>query len=334
MSAEPLFRLEEVGFSYRERLALELPLLELQEGQATVVTGPNGSGKTTLLKLLNGLLTPSQGRVLYRGRALSEGGLERVRTETVLVHQDPYLFDGSVFQNVAYGPRLRGLRGAALRLRVTEELRRVGLEGFGPRRSRRLSGGEKQRVAIARALALEPRVLLLDEPTANVDRQSTELIEALVLSLQERGTTVILSSHNPAFAYRLAERLLCLDQGRIVPVAENVLRGGLESTDERFSYFRTGEARLRCPAQEGQFTTAVFSLDDVILSTEPVRTSAQNQFAGTVVRIERDGRTARVSLECGFPVQARITEHSLESLQVLPGSRFYVTFKASAIRLY
>ncbi|MBN1835388.1 MAG: ATP-binding cassette domain-containing protein [Spirochaetales bacterium] len=334
MSAEPLFEARGLRFGYGERVVVDLPELIMVPGGITVLVGANGSGKTTLLKLLNGLLQPTGGALRYRGLVLGPATLPRLRRETVLVHQDPYLFDGSVQGNVGYGLRLRRTPAPDLRRRVAGALASVGLAGFEHRKARRLSGGERQRVAIARALALEPEVLLLDEPTANVDAASTGLIEALLRRVAAGGKSVVLSSHHQAFAYRLADHLVRLAEGRAVPGRENVLKGTVEASDDQFTYFRTGAGLLRCPAQEGEFNTAVVRLDDVILSREEIQTSAQNQFLGTVSALQTDERMARVALDCGFPLGALVTRHSAEGLGIRPGVRFYVTFKASAIRLY
>jgi tungstate transport system ATP-binding protein len=329
-----LFRVQSLRFAYEADPVLELDALEIPGRGVTVLVGPNGSGKTTLLKLLNGLFPVSAGRILYRGQPLNAQTLSRLRQESVMVHQDPYLFDGSVYGNVSYGLRVRRTPAHEARSAVAEALRLVGLVGFEHRRARGLSGGEKQRVAIARALVLDPEVLMLDEPTANVDKDTVELLEQLVMHLSEGGTTVIISTHHPAFAYRLGTRLVFMEEGRLVLGRENIFKGMVESRDVSFTYFRTGPQLLRCPAQEGDFTTAVLPLEDVILSTERIRTSAQNQFAGTVRGVETADHMVRVSLDCGFAVQALITEYSGESLKVVPGAEFYVTFKASAIRLY
>jgi len=344
MATEALFALREVRFTYPGAAApaVSLDRLELQSGGIHVVAGGNGSGKTTLLKLLNALLVPQEGQVLFRGRPVCRAAvadreaLAALRRESVLVHQDPYLLEGTVYQNLAYALRLRRLGEGETRRRVGRALEEVGLPGFAHRRARRLSGGEKQRVALARALALEAPVLLLDEPTANVDVGSTELLEELIIRVAAQGRTVILSSHNRPFAYRVGTALLSLEQGRPVPSRHNVFKGLVESTDERFTCFRSGSGLLRCPAQQGRFSTAVLALDDVILSREPIQTSAQNQLTGRVLDTRREGALVRVSLDCGLsvPVQAAITEYSRQSLGVVPGGSFYVTFKASAIRLY
>jgi len=333
MSAE-LFRVESLKFAYESTEVLDLAHLEIGAGGVTVLIGHNGSGKTTLLKLLNGLLAASGGRIFYNGKPLDSQSLPELRRQSVLVHQDPYLFDGNVYSNVSYGLRVRRVPAPDIRRKVDEVLKEVGLGGFEHRRAKRLSGGERQRVAIARALVLDPQVLMLDEPTSSVAADSIWLLERLILKLVEKRTTIIISTHQPAFAYRLGTRLAFLENGKLIAGRENIFKGAVESTDERFTYFRTGEHLLRCPAQEGDFITAVLPMDDVILSRQPIETSAQNQFRGTVTGVEPADSTFRISIDCGFTIQALITDYSVDTLRVAPGEDFFVTFKASAVRLY
>ncbi len=217
--AGPLFKLKGIRKYYQGRLALDIPALEIAEGGVTALEGPNGSGKTTLLMILAALLKPDQGRFWYRGRAVEEGGmsLTRYRRQVTLVAQDAYLFNGTVEANLAYGPGLRGWDRRRRRQAAREALRRVGLEGFTGRRARELSQGERQRVALARALALEPRVLLLDEPFANLDPASARVFEEVISGLPRQGCQVILVTHTHEQALRLAGRVLALDRGRLAP---------------------------------------------------------------------------------------------------------------------
>ncbi len=334
MGADPLFSLRRLRLLYGDRVALAVDELDLREGETTVLVGENGSGKTTLLKLLNGLLAPSHGEVLYRGRPLAADGMAAIRRDSVLVHQAPYLFHGSVQRNVAYGLKVRRLAGREVRERVREALARVGLAGFEDRRAVELSGGEQKRVALARALALRPKVLLLDEPTANMDADSIRQIEEALLALACGGTSLVLSSHHDAFACRVARRLVRLEAGRPRPARENLLKGRVTAVDESFCYFQTGPAVLRGPARGGAFCTAVLRLEDVLLSREPVLSSAQNRFRGRVRGMVREDHLLRVSLDCGFPLETLITEASRRELEVAVGKDYYVTFKASAVQLY
>ncbi len=342
-SAAALFRVQGLRAQYEGRTVLEVDALELAEREITVLVGENGSGKTTLLRVLNGLMAPTAGSVEFRGLPLAAEGLRAVRDQSVMVHQSSLLFRGSVAYNVAFGLRARGKTGGEIMAEVRRALRRVGLSGFERRRAGGLSGGEKQRVALARALAVSAPVLLLDEPTANVDPESRPMIEELLRDAARSGTTVIMASHDRQLGYRLCDRLLRLEAGRLVPVEENILRGFVESSDEQFTLFRTGKALIRCPARTGRFEVAVLALDEVVLSREHLHSSARNQLEGTVVRVEAAGRGAqgepggsllRVLADCGAPVEALITRASAAELGVEPGALCVVTFKASAVRLY
>ena len=334
MNAKALFSIHNLHFFYENKEVLKIERLEIKTNQVTLLVGPNGSGKTTLLKLINGLLKPYSGQINFRGEEINGKGYQSMRSHSVLVHQDPFLFSGSVFQNVAYGLKIRKEAAPVIRRKVDEKLALLGLTGFEHRKVHKLSGGEKQRVAIARALAQEPEVLLLDEPAANVDNKSLKLIETLILKLQGSGVTVILSAHNRSFAYRLGSKLLTLERGTIVPGMVNIFKGFVKKQDEIFTYFASGKTLLRCPAQQGDFKTAVLPLNDVILSEKKINSSAQNNLEGRVTAVNKEGHLYRVELACPLIVQAHITEYSLEKLQVETGKKFYLAFKASAVKLY
>jgi len=334
MGADTLYSIDTLVFAYGSHEALRVEKLELDSDQIVVFAGENGSGKTTILKLLNGLLHPNSGTIRYCGETIDTKKKSKLRRETVLVHQDPYLFNGTVFQNVAYGLKIRGITAGTIREKVREKLALIGIDELTFKRAQELSGGQKQLTAIARALVLEPKVLMLDEPTASIHSGTVKLLESLILNLAGSGTTIILSTHNDAFAYRLSDRLISLEGGMVVPNRVNILRGSIESMDNRFSYFKTGSELLRCPTREGDFKAAILSLDDVILSENPIQTSAQNRFYGAVKRIEMEDNICRVEIDCGFRVEAHITTYSLEQLSVASGRKLHVTFKASALRLY
>jgi tungstate transport system ATP-binding protein len=214
---QPLYRLESIRKRYRERAALDVPDLTIAEGGIHSLTGPNGSGKSTLLNLLAFLSPPTSGTLYYDGKRVDWKGrsLIALRKEVTLLHQSPYLFEGSVADNIAYGLKVRGSDEETRRSRIEESLEMVSLSGFERRRAKALSGGEMQRVALARALALSPRVLLLDEPLANVDRASAEVIRAVILGLPGKRTTVIMTTHDPLPPGRVNGEVIRLEGGRL-----------------------------------------------------------------------------------------------------------------------
>ena len=212
-----LYQLRGVTRAYGRRRVVDVEALDVERGEILCLVGPSGSGKSTLLRLLNFLEPPTSGTILFDGQPVPlELPLALLRRVTT-VFQRPILLNRSVRDNVAYGLRLRGL---SLDGRVDEALDRVGLTAFAHQPAHKLSGGELQRAALARALVLDPEVLLLDEPTANLDPYNVGLIESIVRAQnRERGTTVVLVTHNVFQARRLASRAGLLLEGKIVEVA-------------------------------------------------------------------------------------------------------------------
>ncbi len=194
--------------------------LAIDEGEFIGLIGPTGSGKSTLIQLLNGLLLPTQGEVLFRGRRIGKeiGGLD-VRREVGLLFQFPesQLFEATVFDDVAFGPRNLGLSAEEVERRVESALKAVGLDpmDFANRSPFSLSGGEMRRIAIAGVLAMRPKVLVLDEPTSGLDaRGRSELIDRLT-ALNAEGLTVVLVTHDMDEIAHIAKRLIVLDKGRV-----------------------------------------------------------------------------------------------------------------------
>ena len=213
-----MYRLRGVRMRYGTKTVLAIDELSIAAGRLYTLSGPNGAGKSTLLSILAFLSPPSEGEILYAGETVRwDGPSTRARRRKVtLLHQSPYLFAGTVRANVAFGLSARGIAGDAQRQAVARALDSVGLRGFSERKARELSGGEAQRVAMARALALSPEVLLLDEPFANIDRETAALLEPVIASLPARGTTVVLTTHDPDHPARLNGESIFLEGGRIV----------------------------------------------------------------------------------------------------------------------
>lgn len=208
--ADYLYHIKDLLQAYGDRTVLDIPALQFERGKIHAITGPNGSGKTTLCSILSLLLKPTRGTVLYQGENVyANGGLpERVRAKITMVHQHPYLFNTTVEKNVAYGLRVRHYPRAQWKPRVKECLTLMGIEHLRKARASCLSGGEIQRVAMARALAVNPEVLVLDEFTANVDRNYVQVMEQVLLDVFNRnGLTVFLVTHDDRQALRFAHTL-------------------------------------------------------------------------------------------------------------------------------
>jgi tungstate transport system ATP-binding protein len=183
-----------------------------------VLQGPNGSGKSTLFRTLALLEKPDSGRVEYRdGGQILAAGLELRRRITLVVPRTG-IFNTTVYKNVAYGLKIRGINRAESEARVHEALVAVGLAHKKRQRAAELSSGETKRLGIARAMVIKPEVFMFDEPTANIDPANTAIIEDIILKLkQERQTTILMITHDPAQAERLGDDLLLMQDGKIIP---------------------------------------------------------------------------------------------------------------------
>ncbi len=189
--------------------------LHVHAGERVALLGPNGAGKTTLVLHLNGILTAGAGTVTVSGLPVAKEHLQEIRRRVGIVFQDPddQLFLGSVRQDVAFGPANMGLRGAALEARVMESLERVGMAAFADRPPHHLSFGQRRRVAVATVLAMEPEILVLDEPSSNLDPASRRELADILRSLD---VTVLMVTHDLPYALELCPRSVVLSDGAVV----------------------------------------------------------------------------------------------------------------------
>ncbi len=217
-----IYHIQNLIQTYNNRRVLQIDSLEIYAGEILALVGPSGAGKSTLLRLLNFLEQPTAGKIIFAGEAALNGSAPplAVRRRVTTVFQQPALLNRSVAENVAFGLKLRGKNKADSRRLVAQTLQQVGLAHLAQASARTLSGGEAQRVALARALVIQPKVLLLDEPTANLDPYNVKLIEKIVRQAnQQQGVSVVLVTHNVFQAKRLAHRTAFLLDGNLVEVS-------------------------------------------------------------------------------------------------------------------
>jgi tungstate transport system ATP-binding protein len=218
MNEQALYQLDQVRrIVQTDKVILDIDSLSLPKGELTAIVGPNGAGKSTLLKMLAFLDAPDQGCINFQGQPTGPQDFTGLRRQITMVDQAPLMFQGTVFKNVAYGLKVRGVPRDQWSGRVAEALSMVDLDGFENRSARGLSGGETQRVAIARALVFHPQVILLDEPTAGVDVARVAMIETLIKDLNTAtGVSILFSTHDLAQAHRLTDRVVHLAGGKRV----------------------------------------------------------------------------------------------------------------------
>jgi len=216
--------LDNVVFQVGSRRIVDGISLTIARGPRTIVLGPNGAGKSVLLRLCHGLLQPTSGLIKWNAPEIP--GAPR---RQAMVFQRPVLLRRSARRNVTYALKLAGFHGEEREERATEALRKVGLDAFGERYARTLSGGEQQRLALARVWALSPEILFLDEPTASLDPGAAHEVENVIAAMHAAGTKIVMVTHNLGQAHRLGDEVLFLHQGRLIersPAAQFFKRPG------------------------------------------------------------------------------------------------------------
>jgi len=221
--ANQVFDIKKIVRKYNGETVLEVENLIIKRGFIYALIGPNGAGKSTLLRQLNLLEEPEVARFKFLESAYSELKANKLKFQRMmtLVFQKPLLFNTSVYENVAYGLKVRGLSQVIIKEKVEGALKMVGLLEKTKQMATTLSGGEAQKVALARAIVFKPEILLLDEPTSNLDPQNGLEVERLVKRInEEMGTTIIIVTHNMFQAKRLAQKVIFLMNGKIVETGE------------------------------------------------------------------------------------------------------------------
>ena len=335
--------------------------LRIHRGEIFTIIGPSGSGKTTLLRLIDLLDTPTTGTIIFDGIDTSASNTVRlsIRRRMGMVFQKPAVLNTTVAENVAFGLKFRGVEKSEIDSRVPEALDIVGLLHLTDRRAFTLSGGEMQRVAIARALVTRPDVLILDEPTANLDPVNTELIENLILLVhREFQTTIILSTHDMIQGQRLADRIGVIIDGRMVQTGSNndifyqptgkdiarfvgidtVLKGVVKTNEGGHAEIEIGTALFEAitNAQPGEKVALYIRPEEVTLMLPDygsTKTSARNPLTGTITRMVPLGPFIRVTVDCGTLLIALITRRSCKELGFAIGVVVKVGVKASAIHV-
>ena len=340
-------------------LILNVPSLLVSDGEILVLIGPNGAGKSTLLQSLSALVKPSRGEILFRGQRIgTDIPVLEYRRRLAMVLQEPLLFDTTVFNNVASGLKIRGMKRNEIEPVVTQALERFGISHLRDRSARTLSGGEARRASIARAFATNPEVLLLDEPFSALDPVMREnLLEDLERVLQETRMTTIFVTHDRMEAIRLGTRLGVMNEGEILqtgsshevmnrPVnesvaslvgVENILKakviqannGTFVASVSGHNIQAIGDVKL------GEMVTLCIRAENVALSDlapgSPMPDG--NTFSATVDKITSMGFYQKVQLKGGFPLVAFVTSSAFSNLTLKEGAEVLASLDVNAVHV-
>jgi len=356
------------GISQRLKAFSLGPLdLEIRPGEYFVLLGSTGMGKTSLLEVIAGLRAMDSGEVWFNGTNVTQ--LPPEQRDVGFVYQGYLLFPHlNVRRNIEFGLRQRRVTPAERSQRVQDLAKILGIEHLLDRGIGLLSGGEQQRVALARALAIQPKLLLLDEPLSALDPKTRSILQGELRQIHQKlGTTTLHVTHNFEEAITLADRVGIMHQGSLVQVGEptevfrnpnskvvadfvgmeNVFKGVIERVPAREEYNGRDEAGecnavFRAPGLEMAVITeqvgdahACVRPEDILISTEEIHSSAQNSFKGQVVRIAGRRMLCRVIVQVNeLSFLVLVTRTSVERMALKPGSEVNVTFKASAVHIF
>lgn len=354
----PIVELRNIRQTREGRDILKGINLQIERGEVFAMIGPTGAGKTTLLRIIDLLDSPSNGVLLHDGIDAASSDKFRLesRRRMAFVLQKPVVFNTSVYENIAYGLKWRGIPQQQVREKVNKMLDITGLAEYSSRNARTLSGGEMQRAAIARAMVTDPELLLLDEPTANLDPVSAAKIEEILASIIKlNAITVILATHDMAQGQGLADRIAVLVNGETVQIGrsndiffnptnrevaefvgmENIIDGVVLSNEGEMTTIDANGTVIEAVTDylPGEEVSVCIRPEDVTVALARLSSSARNSLAGTITRTVSSGPLCRVEIDCGFPLVALVTNRSAEEMDLIKGTQVYATFKAVSIHV-
>ena len=323
-----LYDLNKVTKTFGTRTVLDIDSLSFEARKICALIGPNGAGKTTLLNLLAFLDQPSTGDIRFQASpiAYDHSSLTQLRRRVVLVDQSPILFSGSVWKNIDFGLKVRKISKPERVRRIEHALERVTMADFAHRDVYGLSGGEVKRVALARALALEPEVLLCDEPTANVDREHQEIILKILSHANSvRHTTIIFSTHYLSQSRQIADRTLLLQNGRLSKnLGENIFQARVVQRGGELKCLVGGHVVPFTDSQDLARENRVVRLhidpQKVMLRSSGNEESAERWISGKIISLSKENGKIRISVDIGLKLQIlmgrdEFLEHPFQMLQ-------------------
>ena len=343
-------RLERIAKSYGEFRAVNDVSLEVRQGEMLVLLGPSGCGKTTTLRLIAGFVEATSGRILLGERDVTY--LPPYKRNTGLVFQGYALFPHlSVFENVAFGLRMRKVGEATIKARVEEVLRLVRLEALAERMPRQLSGGQQQRVALARALVIAPDILLLDEPLSNLDAKLRQEVRVEIRQLQRKlGLTSVMVTHDQEEALAMADRLVVMNEGEIQQIGtqrelynrpQNRFVASFIGRTNLFDGAVTGAGRFRSAGGlDIAFAAGLADQRALIVRPEKMRIAAAadgaNSFPGSIEHVTYLGSITEYAVRLASGESVSVHAHNpgnSDAEPFAPGAQIRVAWDPDACQL-
>ena len=326
---EHLYQINGLAFSYAGRKVLDLDELLIDRNRVTAVVGPNGSGKSTLFDILAFLRKPDTGRILLRGKPAA-GINSALRRQVGYVQQKPYLMKMSVRDNIGLGLKFRGETHTAINAAVNAVAGELGLAALLDRDAGQLSGGEIQKVALARALALQPEVVIMDEPFTYLDEVTVHEIEDWIAGQRAaQAKTILFSTHDRLRALSLSDNILNLINGRVHPVSSGNLFSGTLDADS--NTFTCGKARFALPESVKSGHKLFIDPRHLVISPARLSSSMRNNFPGTVTAMSTVNGEIHLKIKSDVVFNAVITRRAMEELNLRLGDPVWVSCKSSQI---
>ncbi len=351
---------------YDSKFNLDIDNLYTERGRILIIIGSNGSGKSTLIRLINLLEKPDGGKIYFNGSEITAAGINstEIRKKMAVVFQEPLLFNSSVYSNIIMGLKIRKIKLSEVKDRIDYYIGKLKIRDLLNRSTKNLSGGEKQRVSLARALVLDPELLLLDEPLANIDQSSRESLRSdLFKVLRNYGKSVVYVTHDRNEAMILADDIAVMDRGKVLQFAgkEEIFRKPKNEFIARFVGVETlvngtvlekegnvcrvgvstanGSIEIYVVSRERKNTRVTLAIrpEDVILyrsGVSPRQSSAMNLFRGKITEIRDIGIFKKIEIDCGFSLNSFVTQNSVSRLKLIEGRDINAAVKASSIHMF
>ena len=311
-------------------IILDIKDFFIRNNQITGISGSNGTGKSTLLEIIAGIEPFDEGSITIDKIKLDKFPKGKI----VMILQNPILFSGTVENNIIFGLKACKIDKDRFEEIIKRVLKITGTPHFRKRDVTQLSGGEKQKIAIARALALEPELLIFDEPTTGLDESSKKSIKDIIKKINKTGVSILLSSHDKDFLLSTSTEVFTIYNKNLLPFhVDNIFSGIIENN---VIITKNNKATIYCSTLPNKTGSVFFNIDpeNIVLSKKLISTSMTNNLKGIINKIEIIGNDVWVSIEEPMKLKSKITITSLKKLGLFVGDDIYLSFKAQAVKVY